>query len=43
MESLFNKRILEAQKQLGLTKGSNQELIKSIKAKSERFTKPTVH
>lgn len=43
MESIFNKRLLEAQKQLGLVKGPSQALIKSIKAKSERFAKPTVH
>ena len=35
MESIFNKRLLEAQKQLGLVKGSSQELIKSIKRQHE--------
>lgn len=43
MKTLFTKRILEAQLQLGLTKGSTLSLINSIKAKSEHLNKPTVH
>ncbi len=43
MKTSFTKRILEAQLQLGLTNGSTQSLIDSIKAKSQNFKKPTVH
>lgn len=43
MQSLFNKRVLEAQKNLGLTNGSTQSLNRSIKQKSESFKLKTVH
>ena len=43
MGSLFTKRVIEAQKELGLTKRSTEELMFAIMAKANNFKPKTFH
>ena len=43
MVILFTKRVIEAQKELGLTKCSTEELMIAIKAKANSFKPKTIH